>query len=201
MFNVMMSNSDLFDKLYQEINRQNTFYFWYISALLVIIGLVLGFFGVLQWRLSDKQIQRMKDDSLKEVKKSYIDVLDGRISMLEERIKNHLEFSNKQEIKLMNSFNNLVSSLPGKQGADLVEQCNKLISAIDHTLSSDSLSDVEKAAGMLILKNSIRTTTKYTPLPQIVSDYIKNDKNVQKYMSYSEIFFKGWPGSENSQQG
>lgn len=123
MFNVMMSNSDLFDKLYQEINRQNTFYFWYISALLVIIG------------------------------------------------------------------------------ADLVEQCNKLISAIDHTLSSDSLSDVEKAAGMLILKNSIRTTTKYTPLPQIVSDYIKNDKNVQKYMSYSEIFFKGWPDSENSQQG
>lgn len=201
MFNVMMSNSDLFDKLYQEINRQNTFYFWYISALLVIIGLVLGFFGVLQWRLSDKQIQRMKDDSLKEVKKSYIDVLDGRISMLEERIKNHLEFSNKQEIKLMNSFNSLVSSLPGKQGADLVEQCNKLISAIDHTLSSDSLSDVEKAAGMLILKNSIRTTTKYTPLPQIVSDYIKNDKNVQKYMSYSEIFFKGWPDSENSQQG
>ncbi len=135
MFNVMMSNSDLFDKLYQEINRQNTFYFWYISALLVIIGLVLGFFGVLQWRLSDKQIQRMKDDSLKEVKKSYIDVLDGRISMLEERIKNHLEFSNKQEIKLMNSFNNLVSSLPGKQGADLVEQCNKLISAIDHRSS------------------------------------------------------------------
>lgn len=71
MFNVMMSNSDLFDKLYQEINRQNTFYFWYISALLVIIGLVLGFFGVLQWRLSDKQIQRMKDDSQRSEKVLY----------------------------------------------------------------------------------------------------------------------------------
>lgn len=201
MLNVMMSNSDLFDKLYQEINRQNTFYFWYISALLVVIGLVLGFFSVLQWRLSDKQIQRMKDDALKEVKKSYIDGLDDRISKLEGRIKAHLEFSNKQEIKLMNSFNNLVSSLPGKQGADLIEQCNKLISTIDNTLSSDSLSDVEKAAGMLILKNSIRTTTKYAPLPQMVSDYIKNDKNVQKYMSYSEIVFKGWPDPENSQQG
>lgn len=57
---VLMSNSDLFDKLYQEINRQNTFYFWVVGIVVSVAIAIAAFFGILQWRLSDKQIQKMK---------------------------------------------------------------------------------------------------------------------------------------------
>lgn len=71
MLNILLSNSDLFDKLYQEINRQNTFYFWYIGALMVALGIVLGFFGVLQWRLSEKQVEKIKLKTEEELSKKY----------------------------------------------------------------------------------------------------------------------------------
>ncbi|MBD8088202.1 hypothetical protein HUK49_09870 [Limosilactobacillus sp. c11Ua_112_M] len=60
MLNILLSNSDLFDKLYQEINRQNTFYFWIIGIVVTVSIAIAAFFGILQWRLSDKQIEKLK---------------------------------------------------------------------------------------------------------------------------------------------
>lgn len=71
MLNVLLSNSDLFDKMYQEINRQNTFYFWIIGIVVTIAVAIAAFFGVLQWRLSDKQIEKMKNDTIKEIVDKY----------------------------------------------------------------------------------------------------------------------------------
>ncbi|MBB1122876.1 hypothetical protein [Limosilactobacillus albertensis] len=51
---------DLNNQFYQEINRQNTFYFWIIGIVLTVSIAITAFFGVLQWRLSDKQIEKMK---------------------------------------------------------------------------------------------------------------------------------------------
>ncbi|XYG85412.1 hypothetical protein ACSKKH_04450 [Limosilactobacillus reuteri] len=68
---MLISNSDIFDKMYQEINRQNTFYFWIIGIALTISVAITVFFGVLQWRLSDKQIQRMKEETKNEIVKEY----------------------------------------------------------------------------------------------------------------------------------
>ena len=90
----------------------------------------------------------------------------------------------------MNSFNNLVTGLVDKKGIDLIEQCNELIGSIEEFLSSDTLPDIEKVAGMMILKNSITNTSKVAPIPNTISKYLKNNKNVQKYMSYSDIIFK-----------
>lgn len=69
--NLLITNSDLFDKMYQEINRQNTFYFWIIGIVLTISIAIAGFFGVLQWRLSDKQVERMKEKAKNEIVKEY----------------------------------------------------------------------------------------------------------------------------------
>lgn len=71
LITLLISNSDIFDKMYQEINRQNTFYFWIIGITLTISVAITVFFGVLQWRLSDKQIQRMKEETKNEIAKEY----------------------------------------------------------------------------------------------------------------------------------
>ncbi|MDE7049823.1 MAG: hypothetical protein K2O75_03000, partial [Lactobacillus sp.] len=71
MFDILMSNSDLFDKLYQEINRQNTFYFWIVGIVVSVAIAIAAFFGILQWRLSDKQIQKMKSETRQELEELY----------------------------------------------------------------------------------------------------------------------------------
>ena len=60
LLTMMMSNSDLFDKMYQEIVRQNTFYFWIIGIVVTVAIAITAFLGILQWRLSDKQIERRR---------------------------------------------------------------------------------------------------------------------------------------------
>lgn len=71
MFVFLMSNSDLFDKLYQEINRQNTFYFWIIGIVLSVSVAIAAFIGILQWRLSSKQIEKIKADTIAKVEDNY----------------------------------------------------------------------------------------------------------------------------------
>lgn len=97
MLFLLMSDADLIGKLYDEINRQNSFYFWYISGLMAILGIVLGFFGVLQWRLSEKQIQKMKDSTKQELEEKYH--FQETINKVDES-KKHLEELNKKIEKL-----------------------------------------------------------------------------------------------------
>ncbi|WP_057740993.1 hypothetical protein [Limosilactobacillus secaliphilus] len=68
---LLMTQSNLYNDLYQEINRQNTFYFWIIGIVLTISITIAGFFGILQWRLSDKQIKRMKEETKDEIANEY----------------------------------------------------------------------------------------------------------------------------------
>nr|DAN11945.1 MAG TPA: hypothetical protein [Caudoviricetes sp.] len=91
---LLVSNSDVFDKMYQEINRQNTFYFWIIGIALTVSIAIAGFFGVLQWRLSDKQIERMKEKTKSEIVKEY--------SL--EKIENLDEYQQKTKILLKNMY-------------------------------------------------------------------------------------------------
>ncbi|WP_461241207.1 hypothetical protein [Paucilactobacillus sp. N302-9] len=62
-----MSKSELIQHLYNEINRQNTWYMWTVGTLVVIIGLVIGFFAYLTWRMSDKQIDKLKTEIKQEL--------------------------------------------------------------------------------------------------------------------------------------
>ena len=60
MLTILMSNSEVFDKMYQEINRQNTFYFWIIGIVISMIPALVAIFFYFQWRLSDSQVKKMK---------------------------------------------------------------------------------------------------------------------------------------------
>lgn len=56
-----MSKDDLISHLYDEINRQNTWYMWTVGILVALITLIIGYFSILQWRISDKQVHKMKE--------------------------------------------------------------------------------------------------------------------------------------------
>ncbi|WP_283593181.1 hypothetical protein [Limosilactobacillus galli] len=55
-----MSDSDLISHLYDEINRQNTWYMWTVGILVTLITLIIAYFSIIQWRISDKQISKMQ---------------------------------------------------------------------------------------------------------------------------------------------
>ena len=89
MTNFLMSNSDLFDKLYQEINRQNTFYFWIIGIVVAISIAISAFIGILQWRLSDKQIEKMKKDTIERIEDKYqLASMESSVSNNSSKVKN-----------------------------------------------------------------------------------------------------------------
>ncbi|GGI64298.1 hypothetical protein [Limosilactobacillus caviae] len=86
---------DLNNQFYQEINRQNTFYFWIIGIVLTVSIAITAFFGVLQWRLSDKQIEKMKIGIKEKLINEYdLDKLENRLAILNNQVN---ELMKKQE--------------------------------------------------------------------------------------------------------
>lgn len=61
-----MIQSELIQHLYDEINRQDTWYMWTVGILVTVIVLVVGFYSYQQWRFSDKGIKKMQEKFKKE---------------------------------------------------------------------------------------------------------------------------------------
>lgn len=129
---VLMSNSDLFDKLYQEINRQNTFYFWVVGIVVSVAIAIAAFFGILQWRLSDKQIQKMKNETRQELEELYqfsnmrdkINEIKGDLASIKQEVEKlgNDNNANKQNINsLLKTENDIESITPGKISIDPAE--------------------------------------------------------------------------------
>lgn len=57
-----MSKDDLISHLYDEINRQNTWYMWTVGILVALITLIIGYFSILQWKISSNQIKKLKSE-------------------------------------------------------------------------------------------------------------------------------------------
>ncbi len=129
---MLMSNSDLFDKLYQEINRQNTFYFWVVGIVVSVAIAIAAFFGILQWRLSDKQIQKMKNETRQELEELYqfsnmrdkINEIKGDLASIKQEVEKlgNDNNANKQNINsLLKTENDIESITPGKISIDPTE--------------------------------------------------------------------------------
>lgn len=129
---MLMSNSDLFDKLYQEINRQNTFYFWVVGIVVSVAIAIAAFFGILQWRLSDKQIQKMKNETRQELEELYqfsnmrdkINEIKGDLASIKQEVEKlgNDNNANKQNINsLLKTENDIESITPGKISIDPAE--------------------------------------------------------------------------------
>lgn len=103
-----MSKSDVVQRLLEELNNQNQIY-------IAIIALVLVFFGVMQWRFSDKQIKKMKDDFKKDFKIEEINNTLKEANRKSEKLSTALSDARKTEAKLLEQFHVLQNQdLEGK---------------------------------------------------------------------------------------
>lgn len=108
-FVLLITKSDLYNDLYQEINRQNTFYFWIVGIVVTVSIAIAAFIGILQWRLSDKQIQKMKESTKQELEEKFhfsetinkVNHFDDRLRTLENKLSDleTIANGNKQDIK------------------------------------------------------------------------------------------------------
>ena len=78
-----MNKSDVIQKLLDELNNQNQIY-------IAIIGIILVFFGVMQWRFSDKQIEKMRQNFKN----------DYGIDDLQEKLKEANELNDKLKLNI-----------------------------------------------------------------------------------------------------
>ncbi|WP_124032012.1 hypothetical protein [Limosilactobacillus vaginalis] len=144
MLSILLSDADLIDKLYDEINRQNTFYFWIIGIVVTIAVAIAAFFGVLQWRLSDKQIEKMKNDTIKEIVDRYnLNKLGDTI----EKINNNSE-----------AINNIKDILDAQKQLELrrgITALTELDNEIDNLYSDDSMKVISARSKMYRLIDEI----------------------------------------------
>lgn len=152
MFNFLMTNSDVFDKLYQEINRQNTFYFWIIGIVVAIAIGITVFFGVLEWRLSSKQIENIKSEVLQQVSDTY----KSRIERLEETIKEHKRYKNDRALQLASSLNDKFFELTTAKdiGQQSIKQ-NDIVLTIESIVNNDMVDEKMKVFAMEFVKINI----------------------------------------------
>lgn len=188
MFNVLMANSDIFDKMYQEINRQNTFYFWIIGIVLAITVAITGFFGFLQWKLSDKQIENMKSQVLQQVDDTY----KARVEHLENILKRYKEYQNDQALHLANSLNDKFSKLlVDKDIVQLSADRNDIIFTIESIVNNDMISDMAKTVAMKFVEVNIDNFKrgKREAIVDPIYKHIINNKKLKIYYEASHHLF------------
>ena len=183
-----MANSDIFDKMYQEINRQNTFYFWIIGIVLAITVAITGFFGFLQWKLSDKQIENMKSQVLQQVDDTY----KARVEHLENILKRHKEYQNDQALHLANSLNDKFSKLlVDKDIVQLSADRNDIIFTIESIVNNDMISDMAKTVAMKFVEVNIDNFKrgKREAIVDPIYKHIINNKKLKIYYEASHHLF------------
>ena len=189
MFNFLMTNSDVFDKLYQEINRQNTFYFWIIGIVVTIALGITVFFGVLEWRLSTKQIQNLKSEIIHEVDNTY----KAKIQKLEKTLDEYKEYQTRKALVVANSLANKFFELetsdnPVKQSM----ASNDIVQTVNDIIKNDMVDDFVKVVTMQIFDTNAKDAQKSQQKDQINEIYktVMNDKDAKKYYQASKHLFK-----------
>ena len=93
-----MTESEMIKYQVDQIDRLISLNNWSVGLFITIIFAVIGFLGILQWRLSDKQIQSIKIDLEKSISEKY--KLES-VKLLEDRI-------DKQQRMLDKLINNVI---------------------------------------------------------------------------------------------
>lgn len=166
MLSILLSDADLIDKLYDEINRQNTFYFWIIEIVVTVSIAIAAFFGILQWKLSDKQIEKMKNNTIDKIVKKYgLDKLDETTAKVNEHsemidnIKNILDTQKQLEFKrgitVFTELDNAIENLGSKDLGIVITTENKMYRLIDEIVANEFLPIVIKAPYVKILYDKL----------------------------------------------
>ena len=159
MLNVLLSNSDLFDKMYQEINRQNTFYFWIIGIVVTIAVAIAAFFGVLQWRLSDKQIEKMKNDTIKEIVDKYnlnnLDDTMKKVNDISDAFDAQKQLELRRGLTALTELDNAIDALYSDDSKKVISARNKMYRLIDEIVFNKFCPTIIKASSVKIIYDKL----------------------------------------------
>lgn len=159
MLNVLLSNSDLFDKMYQEINRQNTFYFWIIGIVVTIAVAIAVFFGVLQWRLSDKQIEKMKNDTIKEIVDKYnlnnLDDTMKKVNDISDAFDAQKQLELRRGLTALTELDNAIDALYSDDSKKVISARNKMYRLIDEIVFNKFCPTIIKASSVKIIYDKL----------------------------------------------
>lgn len=159
MLNVLLSNSDLFDKMHQEINRQNTFYFWIIGIVVTIAVAIAAFFGVLQWRLSDKQIEKMKNDTIKEIVDKYnlnnLDDTMKKVNDISDAFDAQKQLELRRGLTALTELDNAIDALYSDDSKKVISARNKMYRLIDEIVFNKFCPTIIKASSVKIIYDKL----------------------------------------------
>lgn len=159
MLSILLSDADLIDKLYDEINRQNTFYFWIIGIVVTIAVAIAAFFGVLQWRLSDKQIEKMKNDTIKEVVDKYnLNNLDDTMKKAND-ISDAFDVQKQLELRrgltAITELDNAIDALYSDDSKKVISARSKMYRLIDEIVFNKFCPTIIKASSVKIIYDKL----------------------------------------------
>lgn len=185
---VLLSNSDLFDKLYQEINRQNTFYFWIIGIITAIAIAIAGFFGVLQWRLSSKQIDKLKTEIEDTMLTKYkLDGLYSDVNGLKERMILQENFSRTQGLSKLSLLNNVVGQIAKKDPQEAAEGMANVCHAVQETIDNNAFPSLLKGLIIRTVKENLENYYKANPNDTNAKSLLEFiDHTASKYIELAE---------------
>lgn len=185
---VLLSNSDLFDKLYQEINRQNTFYFWIIGIITAITIAIAGFFGVLQWKLSSKQIDKLKTEIEDTMLTKYkLDGLYSDVNGLKERMILQENFSRTQGLSKLSLLNNVVGQIAKKDPQEAAEGMANVCHAIQETIDNNAFPSLLKGLIIRTVKENLDNYYKANPNNTNAKSLLEFiDRTASKYIELAE---------------
>ncbi len=182
---------DLNNQFYQEINRQNTFYFWIIGIVLTVSIAITAFFGVLQWRLSDKQIEKMKIGIKEKLINEYdLDKLENRLAILNNQVN---ELMKKQEqltqvhgYILIKDIHIATKKLFDENPEVALEAQNSMIIWLKEFLANKYLDDLTKAVSLSFVYRGLKKLDSNNIYVKTVLYFMS--KNANEYLNVADFF-------------
>ena len=159
MLSILLSDADLIDKLYDEINRQNTFYFWIIGIVVTVSIAIAAFFGILQWRLSDKQIEKMKNDTIKEIVDKYnlnnLDDTMKKVNDISDAFDAQKQLELRRGLTALTELDNAIDTLYSDDSKKVISARNKMYRLIDEIVFNKFCPTIIKASSVKIIYDKL----------------------------------------------
>ena len=177
----LMSNSEAIQTLIDQINSNTDHY-------LALIFFGLGVFGLLQWRITDSHLEKIKAKMESELETKYslskLDEERKQFSQIQKQVKNHQDYLvnviNQKVSSISYSFSYLLTVFGQQPDSYYV---NKIINTLKYIFDNSFCGEDQKLSAMLMVENGLNDAKRLQEADKVkpIKDYIENDAQAKKY--------------------
>ncbi|MCI1926038.1 MAG: hypothetical protein LKJ72_03350 [[Lactobacillus] timonensis] len=177
------------DKLYSEINRQDTWFATVFTAVIAIMAIIVAIFTAMQWHLSKTQLTELKNDTIAKVDDKY----QERVENLETSLQESKKYQNDMAMLLANSLNDKFFVL--EQNKDTLKQSvysNEIQLILESIVQNNNLEEITKISAMSFVRVNISNAKRIGNghIVKQIEDSIMNNDLMKKYYLASEKLFE-----------